>query len=364
MTGTWRPLALAAALILASAAAATAQTVTVAKAPRGAAIELGLNAASVGKATADENGVASFPLNLLESRGSKTGKTEMGVRVHVDICENSRRVWLVETGYQPPAATAGCTQRELFGTFALLKVTTLVVDVGSENQAVWIRQGAAPAHWLDPNAPIDTGGGPAWPMATGLVLFGGAGIGTYGSAGEVACGTGVECSASELRPTFRAGADFWFNRFMAVTGSYLKPMKMEANGSGEGFRFETTLLPNIGTIGGKVGLPAGRLRLYGEAGGVYQRSNFQTVQTTDDRTVSSDDQTATFPGGTQEFNLQTSGWSWMIAGGGEIWIKRAWAVYGEAGRTGLKGSPIAGGEGSLDDTLWWVLGGVRFRLGG
>jgi hypothetical protein len=364
MTVTWRPLALAAALIVTLTAAATAQTVIVAKAPPGASIEVGLNAASLRTDKADEQGVAKLPLDTLAAPGkTTTGKTEMDVRVFVDVCEKSRRVWLVETGWQPPAAAAGCTRRELFGVFALQKGTTLVVDAGDQSQAVWIRQGPVPAHWLDPNAQPETTGGPEWPMATGLVLFGGAGAGQYSDSATVACGAGAECSSTDVRPTFRVGAEFWFGRFLAVTGTYLKPMKMEARGYGPGYQFTTTLLPNVATIGGKAGVPIGRVRLYAEGGVVYQRSNLQTIQTMDDITVTVNDESTTFPGGTQEFNLQTSGWSWTVGGGGEIWIKRKWAVYGEVGRAGLKGSPRAGGEGSLDDKLLYVVGGLRFRVG-
>lgn len=362
MTVTWRPLALAAALIVTLAAAATAQTVIVTKTPPGTSVSLGVNASTVKSGTADANGVTTLPLDVLAARGSKTGKTEMDVRVFVDVCEKVRHVWLTQTGWQPPAIEAGCTRHELFGLFALQKGTSLVIDAAEQNQAVWIRQGQPPANWLDPNAKPDSSGGPSWPMATGLVLFGGAGIGKYANSSAIACGVGADCTASNLQATFRVGGDFWFGRFLAATGSYLKPLHMQARGSGGGYSFLTTLSPNIGTIGAKVGLPAGRVRLYGEVGGVYQRSNFQTTQTNDPRTVTVNGQDTTFPGGTQVFNLQTSGWSWMVGGGGEIWVKRRWAIYGEVGRTGIKGSPVAGGEGQLDESLWYIVAGVKMRL--
>jgi len=37
-----------------------------------------------------------------------------------------------------------------------------------------------------------------------------------------------------------------------------------ATGSGTGYRFTTTLSPNIATIGGKGGFPYGRVRVYGD----------------------------------------------------------------------------------------------------
>jgi hypothetical protein len=364
MTGTWRPPTLAAALIVTMAAAATAQTVIVTKTPPGTAVELGVNATAVRTATSDGEGVATLPLDTLASPRAKTGaKTEMDVRVFVDVCEKARRVWLTETGWQPPAVAAGCARRELFGTFSLQKITTLVVDAAEQNQAVWIRQGPAPSSWLDPNAQPETGGGPIFPIPTGIVLFGGPGVGKFANSPTVACGTNVEqCSASAYTLTFRVGGEFWLNRHMAVTGSYIKPVEMKATGAGTGYRFTTTLSPNIGTIGGKVGLPFGRARLYAEGGALYQRSNFQTTQSVNPITGTVNEEEVIFPGGTQEFNLQTSGWSWLAGGGVEIWIKRNLGIYIEGGRAGLKGSPIAGGEGKLDDSLWYFIGGVRFRL--
>jgi len=364
MTGTWRPLALAAAIIVTLAAAATAQTVIVTKTPPGTAVTVGVNATTLGNGTSGADGVAAVPLNILAEKPDKAGtaKTEMDVRVFVDVCEKARAIWLTETGWQAPAPAAGCARHELFGAFSLRSITNLVVDAPEENQSVWIRQGKAPAHWLDPNAQPEPDRGPSWPMATGLLPFGGAGVGKYGQVGAIACGVGAECNASNYRVTFRLGADFWFGRWLAVTGSYFKPYKMEAIGAGSGYTFTTTLVPNVATFGGKVGLPYGRLRMYGEGGGTYQRSNFQTVQTMSDITVTVNDQPTTFPGGTQEFNLQTSGWSWYVAGGGEIWIKKRLAIYGEVGRVGLKGDPIAGGEGSLNDRVVYMLAGFRFRL--
>jgi hypothetical protein len=362
MTGTWRPLALAAALIVTLAAAATAQTVIVTKTTPGTSVSVGINATPVGTGTSDGEGVASVPLNTLAaSAKDSTAKTEMDVRVFVDVCEKARSVWLIETGWQPPAAGPGCVRHELFGTFSVRNVTTLVVDAGEEVQSVWIRQGNAPAHWLDPNAAPEPDK-PEWPMATGFVVFGGGGIGTYAAAEAIACGTGTECNSSHYRFTTRVGGEFWFGRFLAATGSYTKPYKMEAAGSGSGYRFTTTFAPNIATIGGKGGLPFGRFRLYAESGGTYQRSNLQTIQTMDSRTVTVNDEPTTFPGGTQEFNLQTSGWSWYMAGGVEVWLKKRLGMYFEGGRVSMLGDPIAGGEGALNDRVVYLLGGLRFRV--
>ncbi len=365
MTGIWRPLAVAAALIVTLAATATAQTVIVAKTPPGTSVTVGLNTTTLQTATSGEDGGATIPLNLLAARPDKAGtdKTELDVRVFVDVCEKSRNVWLLETGWQPPAAGAGCARHELFGTFAVRSITSLVVDAAEETQAVWIRQGTPPARWLDPNAQPEREGGPEWPLPTGIVLFGGLGLGSFHELGLIACGVGTDyCTPSNKPLTFQVGADYWLNRYLAVTGSYMKPYRLEVLGYGSGYRFSTYFSPNVATMGGKFGLSVSRVRFYGEGGAVYQRGNYKTTQMVDPITVTVNGEPTTFPGGVQVFNFQTSGWSWMAGGGAEVWVKRNWAIYGEAGWLGLKGTPIAGGEGSLNDRLLYFVAGVRLRL--
>ena len=147
-----RLLLLAAALTVTVAAGqATAQTVVVTKAPPGAAVELGLNAATIGTATADAAGIATLKVDL-ESRGRKPNAD---VRIFVDVCEKARRVTLVETGWEAPPPAAGCTRHEIFGVFYLQKITTLVVSAAEEAQAVWLKQGPAPDAWLR-DVPVET----------------------------------------------------------------------------------------------------------------------------------------------------------------------------------------------------------------
>jgi hypothetical protein len=364
MTGIRRPLTLAAALIVTMAAAATAQTVYVAKTPPGTSVELGVNATNVGTATSDANGVATIPLDTLAAPTSKSGKTELVVHVFVDVCEKARRVWLTEIGWQTPDVAAGCARREMFGLFALQKLTSLVVDAAEQNQAVWIRQGVPPSSWLDPNAQPEVAAGPSWDLATGLVLWGGAGLGSYSTSALIACGSAADvCTASSKVLSFRGGADFWLNRFMAITGSYLKPLTMEATGSGSSYRFTTTFAPNIATIGGKGAFALKRGRIYGEGGGTYQRSNFQTTESVNPLVVTTaSGQEIVSPGGTQVFNLQTAGWGWYFGAGFEIWVKRRWGVFGEFGRAEIRGTPRAGGEGSLNELVTYYTGGVRLAL--
>jgi len=222
-----------------------------------------------------------------------------------------------------------------------------------------------PASWLDPNAQLEPERGPAWDMPVGLIVFGGAGAGKFVWTDLVACGTGTDvCTPGDWALTFRTGADLWINRFLAVSGSYLKPLEMKTTGSGTGYRFTTTLAPDVATIGGKGGFPIGRVRIFAESGGTYQRSNLQTTQSVNPITMTNDEGEAVVvsPGGTQVFNMQTSGWSWYVDAGVEVWLSPKWGVYGEAGRVGLHGTPRAGGEGGLEETVIYFVGGVRVRL--
>jgi hypothetical protein len=355
----WRPLALAAAMfVVAAAGPAAAQTVYVAKAPPGAALELALNTTTVQTAKADDKGVAPMPLPL------PAGKTEIDVRVFVDVCEQARKVTLVESGWQPAPMGAGCIRHELFGVFELHESTSLVVDAAEQSQAVWIRQGKPPASWLDPNVePEHESGGFEWPTATGLVIFGGAGVSTLGNFGGIACGTQVECSEASVRLTFRAGAEFWLGKYLAASGSYLKPLKAEAVGTGTGFTYTTAQITDIVTFTGKVGLPFGRVRLWVEAGGIYSRATMVTDQLVDSITITVDDTTTTFPGGAHRTLLQTAGFGWIAGGGGEVWLTKKFAIYGEFTRASVKGSPRAGGEGQIDDALTSVIAGVKLHLG-
>jgi hypothetical protein len=357
-----RPLTLAAAFtVIGAVGVATAQTVVVTKAPPGATLELVLNAATIGTAKAGADGIGTIPLNLSEHGG----KSEIDARIFVDVCEMSRRVMLLESGFEPPAPGANCSRRPIFGVFLVRGVTTLVVEAAEAAPAVWIRQGPAPASWLNPELASASGKSvPEFLLPKGLVLFGGGGIAMYGNIVGVACGVGtVACTGSGRRPALRVGGDYWFAPFLAVSASYLKPMNATADGSGSNDRFNTSLAPHVATLTGKVAIPAGRFRIYAEGGATYHRATFSTTETIDDQIITVDGVTQTITGGTQTFEWKTDGWGWVLGGGVEAWISRSLAIFGEAGRARLKGSAVGGGEGVLDETLTYVVGGIRLRIG-
>lgn len=358
----WRPLTLAAAFtVTVVVGVATAQTVVVTKAPPGATVELGLNTATIGTATADAAGIATLPVNL----PAHGGKRETDARIFVDVCDKARRVTLVESGWQPPAPAPGCTRRELFGVFFLRDVTTLVVNAAEKSQAVWIKQGPAPPTWLsDEPAGGSSKTTSGVQVPKGLVLFGGGGIAKYADAVSVSCGVVTDCTGKDVRIAGRVGGDYWFAPFLAVSISYVKPANATTVGSGVNYHFDSALTPQIVTIAGKVGIPVGRVRIYAEAGADYSWATLSTTQTLDDRTITVDAVAQTVTGGTQTFELKTAGWGWLVGGGLEVWLKRSLGIYGEFGRARLKGSPTGGGDGVLDESVTYLVVGARFRLAG
>jgi hypothetical protein len=359
MRGPWRLLTLAATLNLTVAATGVlAQTVTVTKAPPGATIDVVLNATSVGTAVADKSGVATIPVKLL----AKGAKAQTDVHIYVDVCEAVRRVTLTEPGWTPQPSRPGCARQEIFGIYVVRDVTSLVVEVGEKNQAVWIRQGSAPGDWLTEDVAASQSRGADIVVPKGFVPFGGFGGGKVGNFLAVNCNQMPGCGGSEMRPALVAGADYWINPYVAAEGRFIGPMDATAKGLGSSFRFDSKLAVNVMMIGGKVGVPVGRLRIYGEGGANYQWAMSTTTQSIDAREVTVDGVTTVIPGGTQTFTLKTGGWGWHVSGGFEIWAGSRIGVFAEAGHATLKGKASDGGEGTLDDAYNFLLAGVRVAL--
>lgn len=344
----WRPLALAAAIVV-TASAASAQTVVVRKAPPGSTVELVMNATPVGTATVNPEGDATVTADL----PTKTGKPEVFANIHVDVCDALHRVLLVERGQQPPPPASGCTRREIVGAFLVRRVTTLVVDVGGSNPAVLLRQG-----------PVDLRPPRVWtPAPAGLMVFGGGGVGRFRDTGLIACGNVSDCAVEGSGFAYTAGASLWLSRYVAAEVGYLRPRELTAEGRAEGYRFTSSLDAHVVAVDGKVGVPAGRVRIYGQGGTNYHRALFSTTQTIEERTRTAGDVTITIPGGTQTFELRTAGWGWQFAGGLELWLAPAVALYGQAGRVSLKGSSRDNTEGELSDVFSYGVAGVRVRIG-
>lgn len=349
----WRPLAFAAAFtVIVGAGAASAQTVIVRSAPPGANIELVLNTTSAGSAAANAGGDATIPFDA----GLQGAKPEMDAFIFVELCGERRRVLIVERSSQGPPEEADCERRDIPGLFLVRRNSTIVVNIGSANPTVLLVQGR---YDLNPSGP-----GRFWSgTPTGVVLFGGAGLTRFSDAGLVFCGEVSPCERDDSGLGFAAGLGYWFSPYVAVEGSYTRPAKAEANGSGTDFRFNSFLDAYTISAVGKIGVPAGAVRVYGQVGTIYTNATFGTTQTHDDRTVTIDGVEQTIEGGSQNLELKTSGWGWTFGGGVEAWFTRSFGMYAEVSRSGLKGSAADDEEGTMDDSLTAIMLGVRIHLG-
>jgi hypothetical protein len=358
MTRSWRPLVCAAAFnITIGVGAAAAQTVFVRNAPPGGQVEVVVDSAKAGSGTADAGGEAQVPFNLREH----IGKDEMDANVYVDVCGTLRRVLVVDSARTPPPPESGCDRSQIPGLYWVRQVNTIVVDAGGTTPKLLLIKG----HYTPPK-PSDSGeeGGHVWrPSPTGMVVYGAGSLASFRDAVLIACGTVQDCSGKGMRPAFAAGATFWITRVIGADVSYVRPAKLTASGSGTGYRFNNTLDAELVTVEGKVGIPVGPVRIYGQAGMNHHQATSSTSETIDDVTVTVGDTTQTFKGGTQTFATETKGWSWVFGGGLEAWVKPSIAIYGEFGLAKAKGDAVGGGAGQLDDRVTLVFAGMKFRIG-
>jgi hypothetical protein len=315
-------------------------------------VELVLNETKVGTASADPAGDAKIPFKVQDS----SGKTEMDATVHVDTCDNVRRVVVVERGKAPSVPEVGCTRRDVLGLFLVKPVSNIVVNTEGPNPTVWLRQGSVD---LRPRGPAGR-----WSdMPTGLVAFGGVGLGKYRDQLFFYCGNVTSCDGSASRTTFTAGGTFWFSRYIGAEGAYVQPADVNVTGSGSNFRFTSQLEAHYFAINGKIGIPASRVRIYGQGGTNYHSASSTTRQTNDDTQITINGVPTTVPGGTQTIEIRTGGWGWQIGGGLEIWMKKSIGIYGEVGRTRIKGDSVEGPQGEMSDYITTFLGGMRFKIG-
>lgn len=342
----WRLLVIAAASTLTlGAGPLAAQTVMVRNAPAGAPVELAFDATTVATGTADADGVATLALNL-----ASLGKTEIDANIYVDVCGTTRRVVIVERARTPAAPAAGCDRREIPGLYWVRPINTVVVDVGGFIPKVLLVKGS----YTPPKPGATTSEGsevakPKRPAPTGVVLSGGAGIARFRDARLLACGNVTPCGGHDSKFGYTGGITYWFTRYLAAEGTYIKPLEVTATGSGDTFNFTSSLSSDVFTIVGKLAAPFGPVRLYGQAGTNYH----QAVSTTTD----------TIGGATQSFELRTHGWSWVYGGGFEGWVNNRVAIFAEFNFARIKGVDERGGEGQIDDRLRTVMGGLRVRLG-
>jgi hypothetical protein len=349
MTACRRLVTAAAAFhLLLTAGAAHAQTVLVRNAPPDSNVEVVLNASPVGTGKVGAAGIVLIDVNLQK----QVNKTETDAQIFVDVCENVRRVVIVERAFSVPSPEVGCNRRDMGGIFLVKQISTLVIDFGGPSVTLLLRQGKVS---LAPPRTWDGG-------RTGLMLFGGGALTNISNFPGIACGDATECSTDSRGFGYTAGAEFWVTPNIAATGSYVRPFEATTEGSGDRYRFTSTQKLEVVTVGGKVGFPAGRTRIYGQSGAVWTRGIFETNQTIDPLTTTVDGVSTTTPGGTQKYHFQTRGWGWFLGGGVEVWMTGSFALYGEFDRSVLKGKAIDEEEGLLDERLTSIVAGVKIRL--
>jgi hypothetical protein len=185
----------------------------------------------------------------------------------------------------------------------------------------------------------------------------------FGNAVGVACGDAQACGGRSYGGAISLGIDYWITRFFAAGVSYVAPGDVTGAGSGAGFNFDSRLKTRLVTVAGKGGVPVGPARLYGFGGANRHQATSTTTETIADATVVVDGVTQTLKGGTQTFAQKTQGWTWLAGGGIEAWLTRRVGIYGELTLAKIKGAPIAGGEGGIDDRATVIVAGARLRLG-
>ena len=339
---------LAAGFIVSIGAAANAQTLVLRGAPPNSTVEFVLNNSAVGTATVNAEGDA-----VIASKPDAT-KPDMDAYIYVDVCDTLRRIFVNDRGTQPPAPESGCNRTQITGLFLVRRISTIVVTVSGPLPAVLLRQGSYDLH-KDP--------GRTWgPAPFGLVLFGGAGLTRFSQTSALSCGDVPECSGDDVGFGFTAGADFWFSRYFAAEASYTQPADSTAEGGAGNYRFNSAIDAHVLNFAGKFGIPVKRARIYGKGGATYHRASWETNQTMQPVERTTDAGTVTVPGGGQTYWLETGGWGWSIGGGVEIWLTPSFAIYGEGGRLGLKGSALDGADGGLDEGVVYLVGGGRIRL--
>jgi hypothetical protein len=344
----WMAIVLAAALnVSAGAAVAAAQTVTVINAPPSSAIDVVMNATPLASGAADAAGAATLKTKMQEA----IGKAEIDANVFVDYCENRRRVVIVEVGAQSAAIDPGCDRRQISGLYWVRPVNTLVVNLGGIAPSLLLIKGSydIPAPGEDGTTQTTETHAHSWTQPPkGLVFFGSAGLSKIGDALANACGNVSPCDGHDSGFSYSGGVAFWITRFLAVEGTYVKPKNMTAQG-GDIFKFNSTLDPDVWTLGGVLAAPVGPTRIYGKGGMDYHQATSTTVETIN--------------GASQTLAFRTKGFGWTFGGGLEVWLNTHLGLFGEVDFARLKGDAEGGGEAVTDDHLRLFLGGVRLHLG-
>jgi YD repeat-containing protein len=357
----WRRLALAAALqVTVGVGVVAAQTIVVKNAPVGKTVEVTYDGARQATATTDARGDATLTVKI---QTDPVGETD--IRVGVDVCGDLRRVVIFHRLTLPPVPPAGCERRDIGGIFAFRSVSSLLVDVGGQRAAAWLRQGAMPREWLLRDDEVVEH--PLYmkrPSPTGLVVFGSGALAKFADALTSACGNVTDCSSKTAAVTYSGGATVWITRWLGVEGGYTKPktLKTHGNGASGNYHFDTSFDTRFATAVVKLGIPIGPVRPYAIAGMNYHESTTSTTETIDEKSVTVGDVTTTIPAATDSWTFKTKGWNLDFGGGIEVWLTRSVGLYAEISRAKMKVTGNDTGPGINDRSLFFV-SGIRLKLG-
>jgi hypothetical protein len=355
MTRRLRPLALAAGInLFLCVGGAAAQMVFVRNAAAGDAVEVFVNATKAGAATIAPGGEAQIPIEIK----AIVGKDEMDASLYVDACPKLTRIFIIGPGHLPPSEEA-CRRSSISGLFWMRTVNTLVVNLAGQPPSVMLVVGK-----YTPPPPGSEDAPRSWaPAPTGIVAFGGGLYGRFSEYSAVQCGTAPICEPNDDGFSWHGGGAFWVTQWLAGEGAYVRLPSPTTNGSGTGFRFDSSLDTSLVTVAALVGPQAGPMRFYGKVGAVFHRATSTVTQTNDPVTVEVDGQPVTIEGGTQTFETTTEGWGWLFGGGAEVWFNRYIGMYGELDFARVQGNPTSGGEGELNDRALMIFFGLRVHIG-
>lgn len=344
--------------------AATAQTVIVKGATAGTPIEFVVNGVSAGTATADAEGIAKIaaPQSGTTASSSRTQpQPQTRMNLYVDRCGNQRRVLLTDAVAGAPPS-GGCVRDTVPWRFMVGRISTFVIDISANAPSVRLAQGEAPEAWLLKDVPGEEEA--KWgPTPSGLMVFGGGGLGFLSGLKDVACGN-VGCDNHSGSGLLGFGVQYWVAPMIGAEAQYVDPgsAKVEAGAAAvsAGYTFQSSLKSRYLALSGLVGAPLGRIRVYGRAGMNRHGATLFTTQVNEASTTGGEAN----PARTQQFEIRTEAWSPVFGGGVEGWLSQRLAIYGDVTRAWLGGDAVDAPEGRIDAAGWFLQAGVRFRLAG
>jgi hypothetical protein len=339
-------------------ATASAQTVIIRHVGGQTKVDAGVGDSAPVAATTDAYGNERVVLNAVK------GDTQLSAQIVIDACGNARHVRIIGSQMTAPPAAAGCVRQTLGSVFVVGATTSLVVDLRSETPTVLIAQGPAPPEWLEDQSQGAPGVAGTF-QPSGIMLFGTGGLTTFGSFGSADCGQNTTtCSYHSNRPSATAGAAWWFTPHVAVVVSYMRNGAARASGTGDTYTFNSRLETNVLTVGGQIMGSVRHVTFFGLLGGAHHRARWLTSQTTNDTTVTVNGVDQILPGGTETWDVRTTGWNWSLSAGADFWLGSRVAIQTAFQFAVLKGSDLGGSEATISERTPSVQVGLLFRLGG